>query len=182
MSFSTIPIPFLTTLLIATVGIAGCSGPSKPADMPPLYPCILRFTQDGEPLVDAAVVLVDVNIETGAKWGPMGRTDESGTAVIYTNAKYKGAPAGKYKIVLSKTETELNQLAQPAPDDPNYEKWAVQAARAVRHTYALIEKVYTSPHTTTLEIEIQSKKKTEATFAVGKKVRDKIALPDPRTL
>ena len=180
-SVSTITVPFLPLFLAAAIGITGCSGVPKPADLPPLYVCTLKFIQEGEPLAGAAVALVDVSIESGAKWGPMGRTDESGTVEIYTNAKWKGSPAGKYKIVLSKTEMDSSRLPQPATDDPGYEQWAAQAAREVRHTYSLIDKIYTSPETTPLEIEIR-RKKTQETFDAGKKVRDRVILPDPRTL
>ena len=188
MSYPTITVPFLLLFLVAAVGISGCSGTNKPADMPPLHPVTLTFKQEGEPLADAVVMLIDVDAgreNTGrwdGRWGPMGHTDASGTVEIFTNATWKGAPAGKYKIVLTKTEREPSQFAQPPTDSPDYERWAAQTAGEVRHTYSVIEQIYSSADTTPLEIEVQPKGRTQQTFEAGKKVRERVVPIDPRRL
>ena len=151
---------------------AGCSsGPSLPSDLPDLKPCVIAVTQDGAPLDGATVMLKSA---TESQWFPGGQTDASGKVEIYTNGRYKGAPQGKYKIVVTKTEVDPSKLGPAPPDDsPGYGDWLEKSAAEVRHSYSLIEKQYTNVETTTLEIDVAGGK-TEKTVDVGKKVRDKI--------
>ncbi len=72
--------------------------------MPELYSITLQFTQAGAPLSGAAVQLIP--LDPTNKWTCGGGTDASGTCVVHTHGVYRGVAAGKYKICVSKTETE----------------------------------------------------------------------------
>ena len=88
-------------LLLCIVLIAGC-GQSRPAGMPPLYGCVLTFLyEDGSPVDSASVILSPEDTEL-RRWGYSGFTDASGRVTIYTHGDFPGAPAGTYKVTISK--------------------------------------------------------------------------------
>jgi hypothetical protein len=148
------------SLIIVALFCAGCHVQNKPSDLPTLYHVTITITQDGLPLGGADIVLIpDASNE---KWAPGGVTDSSGVAHIQTHGKYSGAPVGKYKICVSKTETEkiLNRNESDHSFPPK--------------VYRLIEEQYTDSVKTPLEIEIVQGKNTK-TFDVGKAV--KVLLP-----
>jgi hypothetical protein len=162
------------SVILLTISITGCqSGSEIPADLPKLNPCKLTITQEGSPLEAASVTLRLVG--GTQQWYPSGQTDSSGNIDFYTNGRYKGVPAGKYKIVATKFETEPSKLP-PAPpeDDPKYGKWLEQSQQEVRANFQLIEQKFTKAETTTLEIDVTDGKETTGTFDVGKKVRNKM--------
>jgi hypothetical protein len=91
---------------------------------------------------------------------------------IYTNGIYKGVQIGKYKVVVTKKETEPSKLP-PAPpsNDPAYAAWLQKSESEVRQSYSVIEKKYGDAKTTPYEIEITAEKSVTETFDVGKKVK-----------
>ena len=109
----------------------------------------------------------------GNAWVPMGKTDANGVAVMQTNAQYPGAAAGKYRIVVEKTETEPSKLGPPPPaDSPEYETRSMKNASEDLVQYTLVETVYSSsktPH----EIDV-GKGASEKTIDVGKAVKVKM--------
>jgi hypothetical protein len=154
--------------------IIGCqSNDEKPADLPRLIPCKITITQEGLPLEGASVTL---SLVGGIQqWYLSGLTDSSGNIDFYTNGRYRGVPAGKYKIVVAKLDTEPSKFPHaPSEDDPQYSKWLEQSQQEVRANFQLIEPIFTKAETTTLEIEVTNNKETIGTFDVGKKVRNKI--------
>jgi len=166
------PKSIVVLLLLFSVALLGCS--NRPSGMPALYPCKITVTQDGTPLADASVVLVNISdTEKGQAWAPMGKTDSSGVAVMRTNAQYNGAAAGKYRIIVEKTETEPSKLGPPpAADSTEYEAWSEKSANENLAQFALVEAVYSSsktPH----EIDIE-KGANDKTIDVGKAVRVKM--------
>jgi len=150
--------------LVAFV-LAGCGGEPKPDGLPQLYPVTLTFMQGGEPCAEAIVTLVP---ESGSPWGTGGVTNANGSVAVQTHGKFPGAPAGKYKIIVSKTE---NGTAGQAPVDM-FTPQMVQ-------TFNLIDPIYANSATTilTLEVESSKTKKPYPSFDLGEKVREAVRLP-----
>ena len=163
----------LFPISVAAVGLlllVGCSSSNpKPAGFPDTVPCVIAITQESVPLAGASVSLVPSD---GAKdWLFSATTDESGNAKIFTYGRQAGAPKGKYKVVVIKTESDPSKFTMPDESD------TVALAQYYRNvenerlnSYTLIESVYTNADTTPLELEITGK--TTETFDVGKKVRN----------
>ncbi|MDR0869495.1 MAG: hypothetical protein LBN39_01735 [Planctomycetaceae bacterium] len=132
--------------------------------MPKLQSVTLSFTQEGEPLAEATVVLVP---QFPCDWTIGGLTDASGSVKLRTHGKYEGAPAGQFKICVSKTVTE-GEL--PKMD-------ASSAVVPTIPTYEVVEPQYGNAQKTPLEIEITAGKKTFPPFDVGKAVKAKQIAP-----
>jgi hypothetical protein len=108
----------------------------------------------------------------GQIWFPQGVTEASGKANIRTNGRYDGAPLGRFKIVVTKLETDLSKLGLPPPEsDPKYATWERKASTEEFPVVALVEKQYTEATTTPLEIEVKKGKGNTTTIDVGKPVR-----------
>jgi len=151
-------------LILAVLSIAGCTGnDGKPKDLPPLFPCEITVTQDEKPLAGATISL-ETSGGTNVIYIPSGITDESGKAEISTYG-FKGAPAGTYKVVVRKTIVEdVKQVTDAYGDLVNDNGVA----------YRTVEAKFSKPDTTPHEIEVtNSKKMTQATFDVGKAIKDK---------
>jgi 5-hydroxyisourate hydrolase-like protein (transthyretin family) len=141
--------------------ILGCKDKPQPEDLPKLYPCIVTITQDGKPLEDAAVELIAED-QSNAKYQPVTKTDTEGKAVMSTYG-YKGAPAGKYKVVISKKIDDDFVYGTSSTGDKEVQKY---------NTYRTVEPKYSDSKTTPHEIEVTGKEKTvEATFDVGKAIK-----------
>ena len=89
-------------ILLSLVTFFGCAKQSVPDGLPKLVPVTLTFTQEGAPLTGAVVSLIDPNIQFLVG----GTTDADGTVVLYTHGLYKGAPLGKFKVRVVKTESD----------------------------------------------------------------------------
>lgn len=160
---------FIFILAIVSTCLSGCMRQSIPSDLPKLIPCQLTFTQDDRPLADARIVLESLE---GSKWFPGGTTDKNGTAVLLTNGRYKGAPEGRYKITVQKTETEApNVPPEPPTDSPDYFKWFNAYSGVRGASFSLVEGKYASLETTPLEVNVSGRAVTE-TFDVGKSIRE----------
>jgi len=155
--------------------LSGCQfgGEALPEGLPKLIPTSIQLTQDGAPLAGATVSLIST--AGGQQWYPGGLSNDSGTIELYTNGRYKGAPEGHYKVVVTKTETDPSQLGPaPSEDDPKFSKYMEDLAKEQRSTYTLVEKKFNDAKTTTLEIEIKKGGEIPK-LDVGKKVKDKIS-------
>jgi hypothetical protein len=153
------------------IGLSGCgpSGPPRPAGFPDVFSCVITITQEGTPLAGAAVELVPSDGATD--WMVRGITDSSGSAKMRTYGLADGAPKGKFKVVVTKTETDESRFSPPA-DDTDANAWGVYEQNRLREnlrTYTFIEAVFTNANTTTLELEITGN--TTEKFDVGKPVR-----------
>jgi len=92
------------TLLLCVTLIIGCGGPKRPPGMPALTGCVLTIQyEDGSPVDKAMVSLAPEDAEL-RQWSISGTADASGVVTIRTNGDFAGAPAGKYKVVVRKTE------------------------------------------------------------------------------
>jgi hypothetical protein len=131
---------------------AGCFGSlTKPAELPQLHPLTLTITQDGQPLAEAIVSLKPQ--DDANKWATGGVSDAQGIVKVKTAGNFPGAPEGKYKVTVIKTEMELQGSAMV--------------------DISVVDKKLINPTTTTLEVEVTSGK-NEVTLDVGKPVRVKV--------
>jgi hypothetical protein len=148
-------------ILLAT----GC-GQKLPDGMPPLHPTTLTFTQGGVPLADAGVTLF-AQEPANAQWSLGGTTDSRGMLRVQTQG-FNGAPAGNFKIVVSKVETEdtgerieITDHDAPRPTTNNSK------------SFYLVDAKYRSVGTTDLTLEVKAGKNAE-TFDLGTAVREEI--------
>ena len=93
----------LFILALAVFVTTGCGGQRLPDGMPRLYPVSVTVTQEGTPLANATVSLFPEDAAL-QQWAPMGTTDAAGTAELFVNGLYKGAPLGTFKVAVSKRE------------------------------------------------------------------------------
>lgn len=154
------------TLALGAISMSGCE--SRPPGMPRLYPASITVIQDDKPLEGAMVQLIPEN-EANASWGPTGISDALGVVVLQTNGRYKGAPLGKYKVVVFKREREQHphpEWAAAPNGDPNYSKY--MAIEGQLKTFDYIETQYGSVDETPLSIEVTADQEVY-TVDVGKK-------------
>ena len=161
---------FCTAGLLFIVSMSGCSKDrALPPGMPKLYPCTLKITQEGEPLVSAIVKLHSQGEPIA--WTVSGKTDETGTVIIFTDGYFKGAPAGEYKITVDKLESVAPPMPAVLPTGEAELQALYNKQEAETKEYRLVEPVYCKVDSSPLSISID-KKKTEASFDVGKKYRE----------
>ncbi|MDR1492822.1 MAG: hypothetical protein LBT05_08880 [Planctomycetaceae bacterium] len=134
-------------VLLTALSFAGC-GQSLPKGMPPLYPCVITLTQEGVPLEGASVALIPE--DTTLRFTFAGATASTGSVEMYSHGKHRGVPAGKYKLLVTKTDKEIQ----------NGKIWDV----------SLVDVQYANPDKSPLEVDIV-KKKNKFTFELGKAAR-----------
>ena len=159
----------LIASFLAVTFFTGC-GEKLPDGMPKLYPTSITVIQESGPLEEALVQLFPED-GSNSQWGPSGITDASGVAEMKTNAKYKGAPLGKYKATVIKREREPHpnpEWASLPREDPNFQKF-VQISRMLK-LYDLVEPQFASVVKSPLLIEVTADQK-EHTVDVGSKVK-----------
>ena len=153
-------------LLLSLFCFSGCGGKKKPSDLPPLYPVKITVLQDGNPLDDATVNLIADG--TNVRFTTAAVTDKNGVATIKTDFDWPGAPAGKYKVCVSK-------IVRPPEDSADaslsYEERRSQAGARDAQTKSLVNSKYLRPTSTDLSIEVTTNGATE-TFDVGAAVEE----------
>lgn len=160
-------VALLFVLGIATLSVFGCGGPKKPADLPELFPCKIKVIQDGQPLEGASVQLNDP--ASTSRFVVGGVTDDKGVAEVKTDGKFKGAPAGKYKVLISKVFVPEIPDEVP-PEDPEARKEYDKKINELNAQQAdTIDVKFKRPTQTPAEIEVTSGG-VEAEFDVGAKV------------
>ena len=150
---------------LSLVVLSGCGGKKKPDGLPTLYPCEIKVIQDGAPLAGAVVNLISA--DGSIKWVVGGGTNDSGVAKLFTHGDFPGAPAGNYKVTITKTVLE----DAPTPEqlgNPNY-------AGPMGTDYDYVDLQYKSQKSTPLTMEITSGKNTKE-FDVGKAIREKVTI------
>ena len=163
-SFPAIGIALLGATLILSLG---CQGETRPAGMPELHPVTLTLTQAGAPLAGATVRLVPQDASN--TWYSGGHSDERGVAVIQTDRKYAGVPAGTYQVTVSKLEMPAPASADLSPLD----------APPAGSTYDLVPSEYGHPDKTPLQITVAAGENQQA-FDLGAAVRiEKKGPPTP---
>ncbi|MCL2742801.1 MAG: prealbumin-like fold domain-containing protein [Planctomycetaceae bacterium] len=156
---------FNSTLAVAvlTLIFTGCSRQQFPAGMPPLQPITIVIMQDGKPLAGASIALFSED-DANSPWSVGGTSDQNGRAVLATHGKYNGAPAGRYKVCVSKVETVNAPGGNPSDENASIKR---------PDEFDLVEPTLKSPLTTTLSVEIKTGKNS-AELDAGKAVRKKI--------
>ncbi|MCL2119385.1 MAG: hypothetical protein FWH27_13265, partial [Planctomycetaceae bacterium] len=117
----------LAILLLAVTFLLGC-GQRPPKGMPPVYPCKITLTKDGNPFANVSVGLINNSMSGSLAVG--GATNANGVAEI--NSSYgstystKGAPAGEFQVILTEvpaipedqrvTGEELSKMSGPEAD------------------------------------------------------------------
>ena len=157
-------ILFSSALILFAVG---CGGAKRPDGLPPLHPTALKFTQDGVPLAGASVTLSPQDA-ANAPWSLGGSTDSNGVINVQTQG-FNGVPAGTYKVVVSKTETEGTAETVESSDLGG----ARPAAGGGPKSFYLVDPKYRSAGTTDLLLEVKSGKNSE-TYELGPAVREEI--------
>lgn len=167
-----------TFLVVGILGLAGC-GEKKPPGMPKLCPTKITVTfDDGAIIPDAAIILSPDDTGKVSSWSYTGNTDSSGTASIWTQGRYNGLPAGKYKVRVTKGISE----GAPNPGTPvdaesakRFDEWKKNPNK--QKWFKVIAPEYDDPLKTPLEVTIETKGNNSFAVKVGKEVR--IRLPDP---
>jgi hypothetical protein len=138
-------------VLIITVSLIflGCRGEHLPPDLPKLYSVILTIVQDGQPLNGASVVVVNENYAS-SPWAAGGVTNEQGQVKLRTEGKYAGAPAGNYKVTVTKVEEPNIEL----PEDSSSPQYNKKVKEIQDNTFYLVDDKFTKLNTTPLRIEI----------------------------
>ena len=152
-------------LILCFVALVGCAKSNVPDGLPKLVPVTLTLMQEGAPLSEAVV-----SLEGDTPFSVGGVTDAKGSVILYTSGKYKGAPPGKFKVRVMKTESDPTPSA-PKPGDPEFRAYMEDARnRSAAKTYTLVEKQYTQIDTTPLELDITGP--LTQTLDVGKAVKE----------
>ncbi|MCF0233647.1 MAG: hypothetical protein HUK22_01560 [Thermoguttaceae bacterium] len=155
----------------ALVCAVGC-GPKTPDGMPRLEPTTLTVTQEGANVPDAMITLKA--LDASNKWTSGGTTDASGVATLVTHGQYKGVPAGKYKVAVTKIVGE-GTPPPPSPIDAEsarkYQEY-IDSGETYEEFYVIAQE-YGTIETTPLEIEVVSGKNA-LTVDVGAVVHDPV--------
>jgi hypothetical protein len=166
MSVSPLSRVFRNLLASGIVGVSllGCSsGVELPAGLPELYPVALTLTQSGSPLEGASVQLISEDAAL-AKWQCGGASDATGKVEIKTMGQHTGAPAGKFKVLVSKELVESS-----AGSDTS------EGAASSSTTYALVDPKFQSAATTPASIDVTAGDNAPPAIDLGAPV--KIAAP-----
>ncbi|MDR0611674.1 MAG: carboxypeptidase-like regulatory domain-containing protein [Planctomycetaceae bacterium] len=159
---------FLILCLIFRFSTGCHQGRQAPADLPKLYRCVIHLTQENQPLPDAMVSLRSV--DSGNKqWSISGSTDETGKAEIFTELYFKGAPAGEYKVVVSKTEVIVPPTPAVLPENEEARTKILNRIEAETKEYNVVAAEFSNAKTTPLIINVQEKE-TEVSFELGAKI------------
>ena len=94
---------FMFALALAFVATLGCGKNKKPADLPPLNPTTVTVTyDDGTPVDEATVALIQSTKSGGRTWNLVGVTDATGSLIVKTDGTWDGAPEGEYNVMVTK--------------------------------------------------------------------------------
>lgn len=141
--------------------LSGCGGGSpKPDGMPELHRITLKITQGGAPLADASVQLVPLDA-TASRWVSGGSTDESGDVQIKTLGEFSGAPAGKYKVTITKSISEGDA---GDPNDPG--------ATSTQKLFHVVDLKFRAVDTTPAEIEVAAGSNSPDPIDVGASIKE----------
>lgn len=148
---------FISLSVALVLFVCGC-GQKLPEGLPKLKPCSITLVQEGKPLANATV---DLLLEEGeTKWNISGMSNEQGKVIFMTHALYRGAPEGKYKVIVTKREK------------------GTKDAKGYLPIYTIVEKKFTDPGSTPLKIEVKDNG-GEENFDLGKPVKIQVDRLEP---
>ena len=169
-------VVFSCLLVPITLLFSGCGGEQLPPGIPKLYPATLTVMQDGAPLAGAEVIII--NIDPAVNWPAGGVTDQNGVLRLRTMGRYDGAPAGTYKVSVSKKEIPNIVLPSEVPDDPAERREFYRLVREIEeNTFDLVDPKFGLGRSE-LEVEI-----TPSSFRVEVDVSPAVRIkvpPSPR--
>ena len=145
---------------------AGCGGEPLPPGMPQPVPTEIIVMQGGNPLEDAVVRLHPIEEHS---WTALGRTNASGRATIFTLDRFRGAVPGRYRVIVSKVETETLTLT---PEERMAMRQQGPRSSSLP-SFNLVAEEFGNANTTPLEIEAVRGTPTH-TVDVGEAVRIQI--------
>ena len=115
--FNTMRTISIFSLIVSLLFLSGC-GERLPDGMPKPHPVTIQVVSEGNPVEGASVMLFPEDVTS--RWGGGGVSDSSGNVVIRTLGQFNGAPAGRYKVMISKLEiTESTDPRVLRSGDPN---------------------------------------------------------------
>lgn len=120
--------------------VAGCGG--NASDQQKLSPVTGTVTLDGKPLSGAVITFVPTGATHGT--GARGRTDDDGKYELATRSRRKGAPAGDYRVMVSKmvlpdgSDSPANSVVSPMD---SHAREVLPAIYSVANQTLLIAKV-----------------------------------------
>ena len=109
-------LPFFVAFSsVAMLFLSGC-GEKLPDGMPRPHPVTIQVVSEGNPVEGAAILFYPE--DEASRWGGGGVTDSSGNVSIRTLGQFNGAPAGRYKVIISKIEMSENPRGAAGGNDP----------------------------------------------------------------
>ena len=147
-------------MLVSAAMLASCGR----SDGPPLYPVSGKVMYKGEPAAGAYVVLVrDAPAVPGAPAGaeepPSATVEEDGRFTVSSGERGEGAPAGKYKVMIT-WRTGVGADAAKAQEESEKKKRGpkVRIARADKHAMLAPDRLkgrYSQPEKPLLTAEVK---------------------------
>ncbi|MCL2117892.1 MAG: hypothetical protein FWH27_05635 [Planctomycetaceae bacterium] len=152
-------IVLLTCLLMLMVCM-GCN--KRPDGWPEIFPFKMTFTDNGQPSKNMIVIMNRID-GSGGNWGVGGVTDEKGVLVVKTSFQdyaENGAPAGKYKILLTVSPPPFDDSIPALQNLSGPELDAARMKLAKEHADKFSEFIPVSLRTpaSPLEVEVTSSK------------------------
>jgi hypothetical protein len=144
----------LTAVPVALALLSGCGGDKWVKGRPPVYRASGQVLYQGKPLEGAFVTFTPTG---GGTHGASGRTDAEGRFTLTTFEPGDGAPAGRYRV----TVTKAKAVVTPDPVDP-----IANPPLKVEQRH-LIPAKYSSPEKSGLESEITASGKNEYRFELA---------------
>jgi hypothetical protein len=149
--------------------LTGCQEKTLPG-MPQLYPASITITQDGKPLADAQVILI--NIDPKTNWSGGGNTDRNGVVRLRTLGQFNGIPEGTYKVGVSKIEYPKDiviPLEIPYGDKEAMKEYNRLVKEYTDNTFLIVEQKFSIDHST-IQVTI-SKENLNTTIDVSPAIR-----------
>jgi hypothetical protein len=139
---------------VSLSSIAGCSGGNDKwtKGRPPLYKASGKITFNGKPLEDALILYNPASGDVAAR----AKSDPQGNFVLSTFGENDGAPAGSYKVVVTKIEYIVKPTAYNSPEEN-------AVAKIPKH---LLPKEYAKKETTPLTVEVTAAGPNEAVLEI----------------
>lgn len=153
----------VVAILCLCAVVCGCSkGPKKPADLPKLNPTTVTVTYDDGSPVDGATVAFLASQTGGRTWNLTGVTDAAGKLVLMTDGNWEGAPAGDYRVIVTKEVTEMSEPTEPG------------GSVTTKSSTRFVDQKYNLPTTSGLTAKIEEGKANSFEFKVGEKLEEDV--------
>jgi len=133
----------------------GCSNENRPDGLPPLFPVTLTILLDDQP-IDSALVILYTEDKAIANWTIGSVTDADGKAIIVTHGQFRGAPAGKFKVCVSKRELPRSSMGS---DMPSIVGPQIQPTAGMPQVIEHVDPIFGKPESSPLEIEVSPQRK-----------------------